>query len=192
MPETRSVPGASTALSFIQRRRKNPVDAPTGRTSRRGGRTDGRPRPSSLRAPSFAAEETSTARRCVRAACSLYVNNWIQSMNHLRPPSGFVFVLCFVSEGVGKRKAGDAARLGPEYQCRGRVRKHWGYSLRPRGDSELRASGSGPASGGRRHRAGAGRGAHVCVLLGRTPRFSARIARFFFSPPARRTSGEIL
>lgn len=25
-------------------------------------------------------------------------------MNHLRPPSGFVFVLCFVSEGVGREK----------------------------------------------------------------------------------------
>lgn len=55
-------------------------------------------------------------------------------MNHLRPP-GFVFVLCFVSEGVGKENEETMPCLGAEYQFRTRVHKHWGYSLRPRGDS---------------------------------------------------------
>lgn len=62
-------------------------------------------------------------------------------MNHLRPPSGFVFVLCFVSEGGGEKSQETVPCLSPEYQFRGRVPKHWGYSLRPRGDSGLRAAG---------------------------------------------------
>ncbi|KAM9021068.1 uncharacterized protein PRD47_004469 [Ara ararauna] len=60
----------------------------------------------------------------VFADYSLYVNNWIQSMNHLRPPSGFVFVLCFVSEGVGRESEETVPWLGAEYQFLARVHKH--------------------------------------------------------------------
>ena len=81
-------------------------------------------------------------------------------MNHLRPPSGFVFVLCFVSEGVGRESEETMPWLGAEYQFRARVHKHWGYSLRPRGDSGglRRPPAEGRSPRGERRGEGEGRG----------------------------------
>lgn len=167
------------------------MDAPTGWTCRRGGRTGERPRPSSRRALSFAAEETSTARRCVHAACSLYVNNWIQSMNHLRPPSGFVFVLCFVSEGVGREKQETLRGSALNTNAAAGFANTGVIHSAP----EVTAGSGPPGAAQRAGGGGTGRGqggAHTCAFSWEEPLISPLGSLAFFSPPARYTRGEIL